>query len=925
MRLSGWAADWDSQSCRVGSCGGTALTRARRRNAVSRGSLSVPVTFAAAARSASRLARNVSNSDSERDSRPSQRASAKQIQREARTAPTSFVSDDHYVKSLEDLASFIDKGRFSETARRPRSSGGRLPAKGRKFRVGPSKAPPSRRAERDSELPDASFYRGNGVYGEDSVDYSEYNWSRTVGNASEDGTRHGTNNTNARRARERQLTPIPKASAHGLDDGARTLNASGLDLEVDVVSSIFGTRQYALELMKPVGLVVGENQEEDLAIVAAVEPGGNAARAGAIKVGDRIVAARLAGDADPRLTNATHAEESTDPIKVKDIIDLLRTKYGERGERVVVTFERRLEQDLADLEAPRPETRSEFISFSNVLRSYMNLESAGIEPERTRNFLLEEAEKLLYVLANLGERKEIVKVYEKLRAGKVTLSAKFYNVLMTALLRTGDAQGSIAVFDSIEEPSLECFTTLIKAYGTKGALEAATRTLQRIRDAGFAPSLQTYNTLISSFVANRKLGLAAQLFDEMKVDGLKPNAVSWNIILNWYASNARGASRIAKTFELFDRMQDSGVAPNLVTFTTLIKACVSSDDFDRTEKVLEEMSLRSLKPDTSTYNTLIDAYARRKLWKEALAVLEQMKREGVKPDSFSYARTICALAGSKQAARAEQLFDEMKSSANIVPNAVVYMGLMSMYADRGQVARVLPLLRDMQANNVSIDHRSMAAVMHACLQGNQPEVAVSVYAKMTKSGIRADSVTNTILARAYALQGDMSTALEVLDSMVRSEDARMHPGVVTYNALLQTAGEKQRADVVLGVFERLLSDPHGVAVNRRTFDALTEAWPADARDAEYLDMLLSAVHLARQRRRYPNGQVYCALMETAVCLKDAERGMATMTSRAQHFRIARNDIKMADAVDRKAALAFKHVMSPTSPTTTTPAPSASRD
>jgi len=691
------------------------------------------------------------------------------------------------------------------------------------------------------------------------------------------------------------------------------------------------TKRYEVELIKPLGLVVGEVEDE--VIVAAIEAKGNAARSSIpIRVGDKIVQTRT---------------KVSGPILTADnmeaLIESLRTKYGEQGSSVIIEFERRSDGVLSESDVEGLEPKDEQVALNNVLRSFLNLKGAGVEPQKTREYLLKSAAEYMHSCASRNDAHHIWKAYKRLEKAQVGLDNKFYNTMMSCLLDAGDAKGAVDIFKSIPKPNIQCFTSLIKAYSAVDQLDMASSVLKDIRSAGLKPTVRTYNTLISSFVAKRKLDFATHVFEEMEFDGVKPDTISWNIILNWYASNTKGNSRSRKVEETFEHMIESNVQPNLITYTTLLKAYLAYDDFESGKQLLERMKLDGFSPDTEVYNTFINAYARRKNWTEAYSMYQTMKEEKVPMNLYTYSRVIRALATSNQASRAENVLASMRE-AGVTPNAVVYVTLLSMYADRGNLQKVLFLLREMQNDHIAADNRVMSSVMHACLRTNNPDLAISLYSKMKSSGISPDVVTCTLLLRAHALKANFEKALELLNIMRKSKHRMQRPEVVAYNSLIELATLHQRGDIALETLVLLMKDKD-VRPDRNTMESITHYWPKlhshskevvggneSEREREreregegegegeathsidqvtiqasrraYLDFLQEARKILRKYHAFPNGQLYIAILRTCIELKDANAAREVLQERRSQFKMASRDLQLADETDRRARSMF---------------------
>jgi len=662
-----------------------------------------------------------------------------------------------------------------------------------------------------------------------------------------------------------------------------------------------------VELSKPLGIVVGELNSE--VYVAGIEAMSNAARQGSVKVGDQVVGCRFT-EGNGVVNTVMYSENPS------ALIESIRTHYGEVDSKVTLILDRK--HDSSELETLENSSDSDeyglaqFVAFQSVFRSFVNLRRAGLVPKKTLEYVLERAVDLMYSYSRQKKSNRILKLYRRLKKADVQLNSKVWNVFMITLLSSGNTEGAVFIFNEIPNPSVECFTTLIKVYGIRNELDNAVAVLQDIRRAGIKPTMRTYNALISAFVKCRQLEKATELFQEMIYDGLEPDTTSWNIILNWSATNYRGRKRLSKTFEWYENMKASGLQADVVTFTTLIKACVLCDEFQTAHELLDEMIQNGLKPDTETFNTMIDAYARRLQYREALDLFYDMKTYDAYPDYFTYARMIQVCAKSNQKESAELIMKSMCES-KYKPTQAVYVSLLSMYADAGDITSVLLMLRNMQSKGVLADNRTMATVMNACVRIGNYELALSVYSKIKASGIQPDVVTYTLLMRAYGEKGELEKAMFVLNKMRTSSLEEQKPSVVTYNTAIELALRFDKYEVALDVIRMLLDAENvGIRLDRNSMRSIASVSTyRNGNTKGSAKFLLDAIELVRQRNRYPDGQVYCALVKLCEVTRDEEFGNLALRHRDEWFRISRRDEQLVSEVERR----LKRAIAPPKPTT----------
>lgn len=478
----------------------------------------------------------------------------------------------------------------------------------------------------------------------------------------------------------------------------------------------------------------------------------------------------------------------------------------------------------------------------------------------------------------------IMSILGQLRRANVPLTHKLYNIVMCALIQTGDATSALKLFKEIEQPNIECFTTLAKAYSALRKPDDAIALLPVMRARCVRPNIHTYNALISACVRGGKLAKARRLFTEMLVDNVKPDTVSWNIIINWHVQQNTGPQRLGGALEAFSDMKASGVKPNIVTFTTIMKAYAKSGMLNKAEEVFSEIK-RSMPAhlDVGVYNTLIHAYSERLDWRRCVELLDEMEgtvlindddedsvvrndhspafgldgkvplhsesfsrrrpwlsgptyststnaaefrstvlgtTEGPVVEDVTYCLVIRACANAGQFEMARQLFDRMMEHGFYPPPGPAVVSLLSGYSNAGRLGDCFEVFKSLKTWGVHPDVRMLSTVMHGCLAAGRAELALSIHDKMKSDGMKKDVVIGTLLVRAYGMLGDLKKMFEVVKIMAKKRGDES-PSIVTYNALIEWCVRHGDLESALHALEMTLEARKlKVRINRQTFEEL---------------------------------------------------------------------------------------------------------
>ncbi|KVH88288.1 Pentatricopeptide repeat-containing protein [Cynara cardunculus var. scolymus] len=227
-----------------------------------------------------------------------------------------------------------------------------------------------------------------------------------------------------------------------------------------------------------------------------------------------------------------------------------------------------------------------------------------------------------------------------------------WNTLVGGLMRNGEINRAVQVFDGMPERDVISYTALIDGFVKKGHYEHALEWFQEMQTSGIEPD---YVTIVSALSACANLGagglglwlhrvvleknmsgnirvnnslidmysrcgcieLARQVFHSMA----KHNLVSWNSIIVGFALNGNPED----TLKYFHWMQKDGFKPDEVTFTGALTACSHAGLVTECLKLFDTMiKVHRISPRIEHYGCLVDLYSRARMLEEALNVIENM-------------------------------------------------------------------------------------------------------------------------------------------------------------------------------------------------------------------------------------------------------------------------------------------------------------
>ncbi|KAJ3300439.1 hypothetical protein HK104_000497 [Borealophlyctis nickersoniae] len=316
--------------------------------------------------------------------------------------------------------------------------------------------------------------------------------------------------------------------------------------------------------------------------------------------------------------------------------------------------------------------------------------------------------RFIRLYSRIQDTERLTAVWEQMLRDGVVPSLSTYNLALRAFLKHGLLDKVQAVFDLVDSrkdvrPDDDTYLALIRAYAKAGNYDAAIRTFNRVLDLNIKvnkvlvnaviraagkvgnlegmrdlldwmrknhlhPNRTTYDILIAAHARADRVEEAISIFGAMREDAARhsqhplsndppiPSTTTYNILLHMFAKQ----KDLNEVDKVFAKMLESGVQPDAVTITTLITACLDSDDITRGEKYLGLMDTLKVEPDASVFNAMINLYGGIGDLHKAASMYDLMVERGVAPDRYTFRALILKHGGNADLAGAMRWYNEMR-------------------------------------------------------------------------------------------------------------------------------------------------------------------------------------------------------------------------------------------------------------------------
>ena len=298
-------------------------------------------------------------------------------------------------------------------------------------------------------------------------------------------------------------------------------------------------------------------------------------------------------------------------------------------------------------------------------------------------------------------------------------------------------------------------------------------------------------TVINSMVNPETAYLALRYFQQRLK--LSREVILYNVTLKVFRK-CRDFDRAEK---LFDEMLERGVKPVNTTFSTMITCARLCSFPHKAVEWFEKMPSFGCVPDGVTYSAMIDAYGRAGNVNMALSLYDRARAQKWRIDPVTFSTLIKIYGTSGNFDGCLNVYEEMKA-LGVKPNLVIYNTLIDAMGRAKRPWQAKIIYREMKKNGFLPNFGTYASLLRAYGRARYGEDALSVYKEMKEKGAELTIVLyNTLLAMCADL-GYVDEAVEIVEDMKNSGTCK--PDSWSFSSLItiySCSGKVSEAEVTL--------------------------------------------------------------------------------------------------------------------------------
>lgn len=239
----------------------------------------------------------------------------------------------------------------------------------------------------------------------------------------------------------------------------------------------------------------------------------------------------------------------------------------------------------------------------------------------------------------------------------------------------------------------------------------------------------------------------------------------------------------------------------VILYNVTLKVFKKSREYEKAEKLFDEMLQRGVKPDNVTFSTIISCARVSNLHMKAVEWFEKMPSFGCEPDDVTYSAMIDAYGRAGNVDMALNLYDRARTEKWRI-DTVTFSTLIKMYGVTGNYDGCLNVYEEMKVLGAKLNMVTYNTLLDAMGRAKRPWQVKTIYREMINNGFTPNFATYASLLRAYCRARYSEDALSVYKEM---KEKGMDMNMVLYNSLLSMCADVGYADEAVEIFEDMKS------------------------------------------------------------------------------------------------------------------------
>ncbi|CAN6889320.1 unnamed protein product [Brassica oleracea] len=317
------------------------------------------------------------------------------------------------------------------------------------------------------------------------------------------------------------------------------------------------------------------------------------------------------------------------------------------------------------------------------------------------------------------------------------MSVKIGNALVDMFCKCGCLDKARAVFDSMRNRNVNCWTSLVTGYVGNGRIDEGRELFERspVKD------VVLWTAMMNGYVQFNRFDEALELFRCMQTDGNRPD----NFVLVSLLKGCAQTGALEQGKWIHGYIDENRVTVDRVVGTALVDMYAKCGCIESALEVFYETKER----DTASWTSLIYGLTMNGMSGRAMDLYYEMESVGVRLDDITFVAVLTACNHCGFVEEGRRVFYSMTKVHKIQPKAEHYSCLIDLLSRAGLLEEAEEVIDEMRNESDESLVPLYCSLLSAARNYGHLELAERVAEKLEKVEV-SDSSAHTMLASVYA-------------------------------------------------------------------------------------------------------------------------------------------------------------------------------
>mmetsp|Transcript_106338 Transcript_106338/g.167908 ORF Transcript_106338/g.167908 Transcript_106338/m.167908 type:complete len:1010 (+) Transcript_106338:54-3083(+) len=395
-----------------------------------------------------------------------------------------------------------------------------------------------------------------------------------------------------------------------------------------------------------------------------------------------------------------------------------------------------------------------------------------------------------------GQNKDVDKAFVVLEQFREAggLDTALCNAVLDVCSTVGDMGRAWELLRDMEKNKLAdiiSYNTLVKGYCMLTDADNAFDVLNSMGNAGLKPNDVTYNCLINLAASAGDFNAAWKTIQTMEASGIRIDHYTVSTLLKALKRSPNGKGDVGRVLDLIDRNQID-VFCEEVLLNSALEACMKHGEHQRLEYLLDSMSSRDpMQLAPHTYASLIKAFSTLKQVQRCRDLWNEMtEMRGLEPTDVALGCMLDALVCNGVVQESVALLRKWEHRVPV--NTVLYSTLIKGFNNIGDSKGAVEMWNELRVKKLPMNTTVYNVIIDVHARVGATREVANLLKLMEADNLQPDSITKSIVAKAYCVSGEIEKAMDVFRSLPSGKGSN---NVVIYNTILDGCVRHQRMEL----------------------------------------------------------------------------------------------------------------------------------